>query len=258
MSPPASVALQYLLPKQALTVPGRAHRVGAQAGALTTAADRAVRPPLRRATWPRRPTPTRQALPDASTSSSRAPSSPACGRWPQPTSLCPVDGSDQPVRRRSTAGAAAAGQGPHLQRGPRCSAAMPRWRRPTRAAASPRMYLSPEATTTASTCPCQGRLVLMRHVPGDAVQRSTPTTARGVPGLFARNERVVCHFENDRTDPFVMVLVGATIVGSMATAWHGVVNPPRTGAIREWDYATSRSCCSRARRWGASCSAPPS
>ena len=35
----------------------------------------------------------------------------------------------------------------------------------------------------------------------------------------------------------VMVLVGATIVGSIATAWHGVVNPPRTGAVREWSYS---------------------
>jgi phosphatidylserine decarboxylase len=34
----------------------------------------------------------------------------------------------------------------------------------------------------------------------------------------------------------VMVLVGATIVGSMATVWHGVVNPPRPGTVREWRY----------------------
>jgi phosphatidylserine decarboxylase len=33
-----------------------------------------------------------------------------------------------------------------------------------------------------------------------------------------------------------MVLVGATIVGSMATVWHGVVNPPRPGQVREWSY----------------------
>ena len=31
-------------------------------------------------------------------------------------------------------------------------------------------------------------------------------------------------------------LVGATIVGSMATVWHGVVNPPRPGQLREWRY----------------------
>jgi phosphatidylserine decarboxylase len=62
-----------------------------------------------------------------------------------------------------------------------------------------------------------------------------PATARGVPGLFARNERVVCVFEGAQ-GPFVLVLVGATIVGSMATAWHGLVNPPRTGVLRHWDY----------------------
>jgi phosphatidylserine decarboxylase len=56
-----------------------------------------------------------------------------------------------------------------------------------------------------------------------------------VPGLFARNERVVCVFEGEH-GPFVMVLVGATIVGSMATVWHGVVNPPRPGQVREWTY----------------------
>ncbi|MEP6766760.1 MAG: phosphatidylserine decarboxylase, partial [Gemmatimonadaceae bacterium] len=36
--------------------------------------------------------------------------------------------------------------------------------------------------------------------------------------------------------PFVMVLVGATIVGGMATVWHGVVNAARTGVMREWRY----------------------
>jgi phosphatidylserine decarboxylase len=55
-----------------------------------------------------------------------------------------------------------------------------------------------------------------------------------VPGLFARNERVVCVFESAQ-GPFVLALVGATIVGSMATVWHGVVNPPR-GELREWRY----------------------
>jgi phosphatidylserine decarboxylase len=46
---------------------------------------------------------------------------------------------------------------------------------------------------------------------------------------------VVCVFETPQ-GPFVLVLVGATIVGSMATVWHGVVNPPRPGAIRDWRY----------------------
>jgi phosphatidylserine decarboxylase len=83
--------------------------------------------------------------------------------------------------------------------------------------------------------PCGGHLIRMIHVPGDLFSVN-PTTARGVPGLFARNERVVCVFEGER-GPFVQVLVGATIVGSMATVWHGVVNPPRPGTVREWRYA---------------------
>lgn len=82
--------------------------------------------------------------------------------------------------------------------------------------------------------PCDGRLSRMIHVPG-ALFSVNPTTARGVPGLFARNERVVCLFDT-AAGPFALVLVGATIVGSMATAWHGVVNPPRPGVVREWRY----------------------
>ncbi len=95
------------------------------------------------------------------------------------------------------------------------------------------IYLSPKDYHRIHM-PCAGRLVRMIHVPGDLFSVN-PTTARGVPGLFARNERVVCVFEG-AVGPFVMVLVGATIVGSMATTWHGVVNPPRTGTVREWRY----------------------
>lgn len=82
--------------------------------------------------------------------------------------------------------------------------------------------------------PCDGRLTRMIYVPGDLFSVN-PVTARGVPGLFARNERVVCVFDTAQGE-FVLTLVGATIVGSMATVWHGVVNPPRTGEVREWRY----------------------
>jgi phosphatidylserine decarboxylase len=76
----------------------------------------------------------------------------------------------------------------------------------------------------------------MIHVPG-ALFSVNPTTARGVPGLFARNERVVCVFESPLVGPFVLTLVGATIVGSMATVWHGAVRLPRVRRVREWHYA---------------------
>jgi phosphatidylserine decarboxylase len=95
------------------------------------------------------------------------------------------------------------------------------------------LYLSPRDYHRIHM-PCDGRLVRMVHVPGHLFSVN-PRTDRGVPGLFARNERVVCHFESAR-GPFAMVLVGATIVGSIAPVWHGVVNPPREGVVRDWRY----------------------
>ena len=102
------------------------------------------------------------------------------------------------------------------------------------------IYLSPKDYHRIHM-PRAARLLHMVHVPGDLFSVN-PTTARGVPGLFARNERVVCLFEDDEPERGVwaLVLVGATIVGSMATVWHGVVNPPRPGVIRQWDYTDQR------------------
>jgi phosphatidylserine decarboxylase len=96
------------------------------------------------------------------------------------------------------------------------------------------LYLSPKDYHRLHM-PCDGRLTRMIYVPG-ALFSVNPTTARGVPNLFARNERVVCVFESAEHGPFVLVLVGATIVGSMATVWHGVVNPKRPQKISEWSY----------------------
>lgn len=95
------------------------------------------------------------------------------------------------------------------------------------------LYLSPRDYHRIHM-PCEGRLRRMVHVPG-SLYSVNPATARGIPGLFARNERVVCLFDTAH-GPFVLVLVGATIVGSMATVWHGVVNPPRPVTVRAWDY----------------------
>jgi len=95
------------------------------------------------------------------------------------------------------------------------------------------LYLSPKDYHRIHM-PCDGVLRRMIYVPGDLFSVN-PTTARGVPGLFARNERVVCVFDSAH-GPFVLTLVGATIVGSMATVWHGLVNPPRPGTLWERRY----------------------
>ena len=94
------------------------------------------------------------------------------------------------------------------------------------------LYLSPRDYHRIHM-PCDGVLKRMIYVPGDLFSVN-PLTARGVPGLFARNERVVCVFDGPH-GPFALVLVGATVVGSMATVWQGVINPPR-GPVREWRY----------------------
>jgi phosphatidylserine decarboxylase len=95
------------------------------------------------------------------------------------------------------------------------------------------LYLSPRDYHRIHM-PLDGKLTRMIYVPGELFSVN-PTTARGIPGLFARNERVVCVFDTAH-GPFVMTLVGATIVGSMATVWHGVVNPPRLPQVTEWKY----------------------
>ncbi|HEY0314344.1 MAG TPA: archaetidylserine decarboxylase [Allosphingosinicella sp.] len=96
------------------------------------------------------------------------------------------------------------------------------------------LYLSPRDYHRLHM-PCDGRLTRMVYVPGTLFSVN-PVTARGVPNLFARNERVVCVFESPQHGTFVMVLVGATIVGSMATVWHGIVNSKRTGRVSDWRY----------------------
>ncbi len=95
------------------------------------------------------------------------------------------------------------------------------------------LYLSPRDYHRIHM-PCAAHLRQMIYVPGDLFSVN-PTTARGVPGLFARNERLVCVFDG-ALGPMALVLVGATIVGSMATTWHGVVNNPRAGRLLRQRY----------------------
>ena len=62
------------------------------------------------------------------------------------------------------------------------------------------------------------------YVPGELFSVNA-ATARSVPGLFARNERVICNFNNNESGQFAMVFVGALFVGSIETVWAGEINP---------------------------------
>ncbi|MGM0480361.1 MAG: archaetidylserine decarboxylase [Pseudomonadota bacterium] len=85
--------------------------------------------------------------------------------------------------------------------------------------------------------PCDGVLTKMIYVPGNLFSVN-PLTARNVPNLFARNERVVALFDTE-AGPMAMVLVGATIVASIATVWSGTVTPPTANQVQSWSYPES-------------------
>ena len=85
--------------------------------------------------------------------------------------------------------------------------------------------------------PIKGTLSKMTYVPGELFSVN-PLTARNVPGLFARNERVVAIFETE-IGPLAMVLVGATIVASIETVWAGTVTPPTGKRVFTWEYPTT-------------------
>lgn len=72
--------------------------------------------------------------------------------------------------------------------------------------------------------PLGGRLREMVYVPGRLFSVNACTT-RSVPGLFARNERVIAIFDTD-AGPMALVLVGALFVGGIETVWSGPVTPP--------------------------------
>ena len=97
------------------------------------------------------------------------------------------------------------------------------------------LYLSPRDYHRVHM-PCDGRLKRMIYIPGTLFSVN-PGTARGIRNLFARNERVVCEFTSSVDRSFAMVLIGATIVGSIATVWHGLVKPKSKRRITDWRYA---------------------
>jgi phosphatidylserine decarboxylase len=82
--------------------------------------------------------------------------------------------------------------------------------------------------------PYGGRLLETVHVPGRLFSVA-PFTVADIPGLFARNERLVCHFET-AFGPMAVVLVGAMLVSGVETVFGGVEIPPYARAVRRRDY----------------------
>lgn len=98
------------------------------------------------------------------------------------------------------------------------------------------IYLSPKDYHRIHM-PCSGTLKQMTYVPGKLFSVS-PLTARVIPGVFARNERVVCIFDTE-FGPMALIMVGAMIVGGMETVWQGPITPPHRDRINHWHYTDS-------------------
>lgn len=96
------------------------------------------------------------------------------------------------------------------------------------------LYLSPRDYHRIHM-PLSGKLTKVIHIPGRLFSVNRVTT-HNVPGLFARNERVVCLFDTD-AGQMAMILVGAINVASIETVWQGEITPPAGKRIQSWDYS---------------------
>jgi len=95
------------------------------------------------------------------------------------------------------------------------------------------LYLSPKDYHRVHI-PVNGTLQTMTYIPGKLFSVS-PLTTRCVPGLFARNERVVMTFTTDH-HRVIIVMIGAMLVASIATEWAGVINPTHSKRSQTWTY----------------------
>ena len=106
------------------------------------------------------------------------------------------------------------------------------------------IYLSPKDYHRIHM-PIDGTLTDMIYVPGELFSVN-PLTTENVPGLFARNERVVSIFDTPK-GKMAMVLVGATIVASIETTWAGTVTPPAGKNVCHWQYPAGEEAISIAK-----------
>lgn len=97
------------------------------------------------------------------------------------------------------------------------------------------VYLSPSDYHRVHM-PLSGTLTEMVYVPGRLFSVNAATTEQ-VPNLFARNERLVCHFETEH-GPMAMVLVGAMIVAAIETVWAGQITPLPKGGVQRIRFDT--------------------
>lgn len=109
-------------------------------------------------------------------------------------------------------------------------------------------YLSPKDYHRVHM-PFKAELKEMRYIPGSLFSVNQATT-ENIENIFARNERVITLFETEY-GPMIQILVGATIVGSIRTAWLGESDLPRDGLIKGWNYAEGQESFEKGEEMGA-------
>jgi phosphatidylserine decarboxylase len=82
--------------------------------------------------------------------------------------------------------------------------------------------------------PITGRLTHMTYIPGRLFSVQS-ATMQHIDSLLARNERVICYFDTSY-GPMAVILVGAMLVASIATSWHGVIAPGKATTPQHWEY----------------------
>jgi phosphatidylserine decarboxylase len=86
--------------------------------------------------------------------------------------------------------------------------------------------------------PITATLKKMIYVPGKLFSVNNKTINK-IPNVFTRNERVIALF-NSNAGNFAIVLIGAMIVGSIVTSWHGIVTPAKQCKITCWNYENGK------------------
>lgn len=109
------------------------------------------------------------------------------------------------------------------------------------------VYLSPRDYHRVHM-PLTGTLRETLHIPGRLFSVA-PFAVEAVPRLFARNERLVCHFEGE-SGPFAVIMVGAMLVSGVETVWSGVEIPPYANSILRRDWRGKGNCLERGAELG--------
>ncbi|MCK4608247.1 MAG: phosphatidylserine decarboxylase [Gammaproteobacteria bacterium] len=109
------------------------------------------------------------------------------------------------------------------------------------------IYLSPKDYHRVHM-PLTGKLQAMAYIPGRLFSVNS-LTAKEVPNLYGRNERVVTIFET-AVGPMAVVLVGAMLVASITTVWAGTVAPAIGKKVKIEDYKDQNVILERGAEMG--------